>query len=142
MYDPETVLCVEVETPRGPLLVYGTILGIFGNRRNCFKEHLRCQVQDLQRLSELGPLCVAGDLNQSFSDNYYFTKAGREALLSAFADAKLCNLTAALPANIDHIVVQEAFLGGRPCTVSSWNVDKTLSDHVGVAADIDDGSSV
>lgn len=140
VYDHETVLCAELATPLGPLLVYGTVLGILGNRRRCFKEHLRCQVQDFTRLSELGPLCVAGDLNQSFSDNYYFTREGRELLSTAFSDLGLSNLTASLPANIDHIVIQEEFVGGRPYSVSSWNADKSLSDHIGVAVEIDDGS--
>lgn len=31
-YGPYTAVCVELETDRGPLIVYGTIMGIFGNR--------------------------------------------------------------------------------------------------------------
>ena len=31
-YDPYTSLCVELDTARGPLLVYGTLIGILGNR--------------------------------------------------------------------------------------------------------------
>lgn len=31
-YDKFTALCVEPETERGNLLVYGTIMGIYGNR--------------------------------------------------------------------------------------------------------------
>ena len=39
-YDDKTALCVELETERGHLSVYGTIIGIQGNRRTSFMEDL------------------------------------------------------------------------------------------------------
>jgi len=39
-YDKYTALCVELMTERGNLLVYGTIIGIYGNRHAFFKHDL------------------------------------------------------------------------------------------------------
>lgn len=39
-YDKYTALCVELETERGNLLVYGTIMGIYGNRHSNFAERI------------------------------------------------------------------------------------------------------
>jgi len=35
--DANTSLCVELETERGLLIIYGTIFGIYGNRRPSFQ---------------------------------------------------------------------------------------------------------
>ena len=53
-YDARTALCVELETERGSLLVYGTIIGIFGNRHPNFKQDLVEQVKDFKRLAGFG----------------------------------------------------------------------------------------
>lgn len=53
-YDRFTVICVELETERGNLLVYGTIMGIFGNREKSFKPDIEKQISDIRRLSESG----------------------------------------------------------------------------------------
>ena len=69
------------------MLVYGTIIGIYGNRHPSFQQSLVQQLDDIKRLSNSGiPLCVCGDFNCSFSDGYYFTKQGRETLLRTFSD--------------------------------------------------------
>jgi len=63
-YDTRTALCIELETERGNLLVYGTIMGIYGNRHTNFKQDLVEQVKDFKRLSSLGKLlCIIGDYN-------------------------------------------------------------------------------
>ena len=43
-YNKHTSLCVELKTPKGNLIVYGTILGIFGNRHKNFKADLALQI--------------------------------------------------------------------------------------------------
>ena len=74
-YDKYTAICVELETEYGNLCVYGTIMGIFGNRDKSFKPDLEKQMEDIKRLTEEGHrLCIIGDYNLSFSDNYYYTR--------------------------------------------------------------------
>lgn len=92
-YDKYTALCVELETEAGNLLVYGTIIGIIGNRDESFMKDLLLQTQDYERLSKIGNMCVCGDFNCSFSDNYYFTNLGRDTLLSSFAQNRISMLT-------------------------------------------------
>jgi exonuclease III len=132
-YDEMTALCVELDTEKGPLLVYGTILGVFGNRKPPFKEDLPKQIEDFARLSATGKnLCVCGDLNCSFSDNYYFTTDSRAMLIQSFAKNDLRLLTANQHWCIDHIATTSSFVGDSDVTVSEWNLEKTLSDHKGI----------
>lgn len=131
-YDTTTAKCVCIETPLGALHVYGTIIGVYGNRRACFKPHLEKQITDWQNVSTQGAMCIAGDYNISFSDNYYYTAEGREKILSALSNLCIENLTVGIANNIDHIVVSKQFMQGRKHTLSTWNEDKKLSDHIGV----------
>ena len=71
-YDKYTALCVELSTERGNLLVYGTIIGIYGNRHKNFAEDLTCQLADIERLTaDNKSVCMCGDFNCSFADHYY-----------------------------------------------------------------------
>lgn len=135
-YDAQTAVCPVFETPYGPLAVYGTIIGIHGNRRPSFMADLQQQVADIDRISSKMPICIAGDLNLSFSDNYYYTKQGRDVLNVCFERNGLLNLTASLPETIDHIVLSKSVVGEATIKLSEWNLDKTLSDHKGVCAEI------
>ncbi len=136
-YDSSSALCVELETESGNLCVYGTIMGIEGNRRASFKEDLRQQLLDFRRLTAEGRLlCIAGDFNISFSDNYCFTNYGREVLGQFFAENRMRLLTAGVPECIDHIAVSETFLKDACITITEWNLDKRLSDHKGIVAEI------
>lgn len=136
-YDRYTALCVELETELGSLCVYGTIMGIEGNRRASFKEDLQKQVQDFRRLTSEGKhICIAGDYNISFSDNYYFTNYGRNMLLQSFEENRIRLLTANVPECIDHIAVSDTFVRDADITVSEWNYNKKLSDHKGIQVKI------
>lgn len=135
-FDPYTALCVELQTPEGNLLVYGTIMGVFGNRRPSYLYEVAKQSEDIQRLSGLGALCVCGDFNCSFSDSYYYTKAGRTALQDVFAKTQIELLTAKCPACIDHIAISKRCLNRRCVQIEAWNLDKTLSDHKGIAVTV------
>jgi len=105
-YRSDTSLCLEFESEIGNLLVYATVVGIHGNRRPEYLTELELQMNDLERLSNLNKaIFYAGDLNMSFSDNYYYTKLGRQTFLNAFRDFDLLNTTADIPQNIDHIVL-------------------------------------
>ena len=132
-YDERTAICVELKTEYGNMLVYGTIMGIYGNRHPNFKSDLASQIADFKRLSAVGkPLCVLGDYNLSFSDNYYFTTHGRDSLLNVFKETNLQILTRNVPESIDHIAINEDVVRGREIAIQEWNKDKRLSDHKGI----------
>ena len=136
-YDAHTAICPVFETPLGQLAVYGTIMGIFGNRHASFNEDLEKQLTDVDVLSKETALCIAGDFNISFSDNYYYTKDGRNALNACFERNNLVNLTATLPEAIDHLVLSKSFVDNRTTKLTEWNLDKALSDHKGVCVEIE-----
>lgn len=136
-YDKYTAICAELKTELGSLCVYGTIMGIEGNRRASFKEDLRRQVEDFKRLTARGKsLCIGGDFNLSFSDNYYFTNYGRDTLRQSFAENRITLLTESTSECIDHIAVSSASVNGADVKVEEWNVEKKLSDHKGIVVTI------
>lgn len=136
-YDPQTACCALLETPRGIIAFYGTIVGIHGNRRASFMQDLKEQVKDWERISATYPLCIVGDLNMTFRDNYYYTKEGRKIMETAFTECNMKCVTGILDETIDHIVLSRSLLPEEQ-TLSefegcgTWNNDKALSDHKGV----------
>ena len=135
-YDNETSCCAELNTPLGSLIVYGTIAGITGNTDKNFNTDLKNQINDINKGTALGNFCYSGDLNTSFSDNYYFTKKGRERFTACFEANNLKNTTRDLSENIDHIVISERFANLTSLNISEWNTDKALSDHKGVCVEL------
>lgn len=47
-----------LSTELGNILVYGTIIGVLGNRSPKFNDELKCHVEDFKRLSHEGSLCI------------------------------------------------------------------------------------
>ena len=138
-YDRYTAACVELSTDEGKLLVYGTIMGIFGNREESFKRDVEMQMKDVLRLSaEDQNICLIGDFNMSFGDNYYYTRFGRNLVRQTLLDCRIDNLTQDIPECIDHIAVTRGF-SGKLITVSEWNKDKSLSDHKGIVVEMTSG---
>jgi len=131
-YDAFTAVCAVIQTPLRELTVYGTIIGIHGNRRASFNVDLEQQVADWKTLATTRHLCLAGDFNISFADNYYFTHHGRNIINKVLEELHLENLTAHIPQNIDHIAISQSFVKSAQCKVTVWNEDKSLSDHIGV----------
>lgn len=144
-----------------PMVVFGTVLpwatdswrGIRGLPG--FLAALAVQRADWARLRAEHPnadFVVAGDFNQDLSDrHYYWSREGRVALLAALESAGLVALTAdprdpvraasnGLRAWIDHICVPAESKWVAAHT-SVWPAadtpDRRLSDHYGVAAEID-----
>jgi hypothetical protein len=135
-FDAQTSICASFNTPLGELSVYGTIIGVHGNRPKSFNIDLEKQIKDFHRIAALSVLCIAGDLNISFSDNYYFTNEGRDKLNNSLAQLDLINTTAGIPENIDHIILPHRFIANKNIQTSTWNNDKKLSDHIGVMVEI------
>jgi len=135
-YDEHTAVCVELKTEKGNLIVYGTIIGIFGNRYNSFIPDLRCQVKDIEHLAKEKNVCIVGDFNCSFTDNYYFTKDGREVLEDVLTSNEISILTREQLECIDHIAVSNDFITGLSYKIYEWNFDKILSDHKGIIVEL------
>jgi endonuclease/exonuclease/phosphatase family metal-dependent hydrolase len=136
-YDKYTALCVELSTERGNLLVCGTIIGIYGNRHKSFAGDLTRQLADIERLTaDNKNVCVCGDFNCSFADNYYYTKFGRAAIEKSFVQSGLELLTRNQPECVDHIALSKAFVGDSAIQIQEWNVDKSLSDHKGIVVEV------
>lgn len=135
-FDEYTSLCVELETEKGNLILYGTIIGIFGNREKSFKEDLLKQAEDFKKLSGEKNFCVCGDFNCSFADSWYFTKFGRDTLLETFSDCEIELLTKNQAKCIDHIAISKKFLSNAEVKIEEWNFDKILSDHKGISAEL------
>ena len=137
----DTSLCVILQTPLGDLAVYGTIIGTNGSKGHNFTDDLALQLIDFDNIAANYNLCIAGDLNITFGDNYYYTKDGRDKLNSSFTKLNLVNLTSGIQNNIDHIVITKSFIGERAHQVENpWNNppdSKIYSDHQGVAVSID-----
>jgi len=132
----DTAICKVLKTPFGDLVVYGTVIGTEGNRKAGFTKDLDHQLADFDKIAGENNLCIAGDFNISFGDNYYFTGSGRQKINDSFAKLGLENLTSAIPNNIDHIVLPKKFIAGRSVSSHTWDLDKKLSDHIGVSITI------
>jgi len=134
--DRYTNLCVELKTEYGVLIVYGTIIGIFGNRNKNFNTDLFLQISDFQRLSKGMNFCLIGDYNISFADNYYFTNDGRNELNNLFRKCNLNLMTRDRAACIDHIAISEDFITNMETEIGEWNLDKKVSDHKGIYVEL------
>jgi endonuclease/exonuclease/phosphatase family metal-dependent hydrolase len=147
-FEIDTAACAEIVTPLGPMLIYGTILTYANdkganNKSKKWEEHRKAIAdhadKDWKRLAAEFPdhsMCIAGDLNISFGDNYYFTELNRQDLLGVFKSLDMANLTADVKQNIDHIVVSKSLIEGCTVKTSTWNEDKQLSDHIGICVEI------
>jgi endonuclease/exonuclease/phosphatase family metal-dependent hydrolase len=135
-YDKFISCCAEFETPYGNLIIYGTVVGVLGNRNKNYLEDVRKQTEDIQKISKEGNFCYLGDLNMSFSDNYYYTKIGRKLFTDYFLQNSLNNLTESIIENIDHIIINQEFIKNCHVTFYEWNTHKILSDHKGICVEI------
>jgi exonuclease III len=131
-FDKYTSLCVELKTEFGNLVIYGTIIGIYGNRNENFTTDLTKQILDFDKYAKDENFCVVGDYNISFSDNYYFTNYGRKELDNTFDKNKLTLLTRKQKECIDHIAISTNFVKNLKTEIHEWNFDKKMSDHKGI----------
>lgn len=129
--DMYSSVCVKLETERGNLLVYGTIIGTH-DVTTTFPIDLKRQFPDFARFSG-NDLCVCGDLNCCFTGRCFPSKYGRDTLLKSFSENHIRLLTKEQPECIDHIAVSESFVDNSNIKIEEWNIDKKLSDHKGTA---------
>lgn len=138
----DTSLCLTVHTPYGELIIYGTIIGNFGNGGDQFKLDLEKQLIDFATIGKSKNICILGDLNISFSDDIYFTTEGRKKLSSTFEQLGLKIMTDQITKNIDHIILSNNFIKTSKIINGFWNNTENkktrLSDHKGVFIEIFD----
>lgn len=132
--DEFTSLAVELETTFGKLIVYGTIVGIFGYSRDKdrFVKDFNEQESDFNEIFANKNVCLVGDLNISLSGWIYPSKEYRENLNNIINQFDLDKSTGNLDDNIDHIFISKKFINKREIKIEPFNVDKKLSDHIGI----------
>ncbi len=142
-FDNTIALACKIATPLGDVVVYGTVLGISGKADKNFNAHLALMQEDCKILAKENNVIIAGDLNTTFADTYYTSKAVRVNLQDFFIKHKLINLTAGLPNCIDHIIFSQGLVvtdNARICkkiSVENFGVDKLFSDHFGVVVEVE-----
>lgn len=154
--DTSPAACAHVETPVGPLLVYGTVItwsndeGPHGDDPAQKAGYAQLQYdaiiahgKDWKRIMRDNPglpICVAGDLNTTLDGRRYPTIACSDSLQQALAEAGMRHVTQSLDYAIDHICLSEAWAqhASDPCWWQTTYVDahdgtrKPVSDHRGV----------
>lgn len=136
-FDNFTSVCALIQTPIGLLNIYGTIIGVFGGIGQRFKNDLESQIFDFENISTENPFCIIGDFNVTFSGRTYPSHDARNKLNSVFKRLNLINLTSELENNIDHIVVSKDFIKNKNTKIETWNLDKELSDHIGICLNLE-----
>ena len=61
----DTSICLKLRTTFGDLAVYGTVIGIYGNRTKHFNQDLDEQLIDFDKIAKTNNFCICGDLNMS-----------------------------------------------------------------------------
>lgn len=127
--DIYTSVCAEASTPFGPLIIYGTIIGISGGKDDRFKNDLKGQTSDLTQLIQQGNLCLSGDLNVSFSGYTYPSQEIRKKVQDFFSSHSLTNLTGHFQDSAIHTVISSSFLRNRKIDKTRMLFDKKITDH-------------
>ena len=135
-FDNYTSICSEIETEFGILKVYGTIIGIFGGIGKRFESDLIGQLKDFENFEAEKSNCIIGDLNVFFSDYAYPSHYARNILNETFEKLKMENLTKEITENVDHIIISKEFIKNKITEIEIWNLEKTLSDHIGICLTI------
>jgi endonuclease/exonuclease/phosphatase family metal-dependent hydrolase len=157
--DPVRSTAALLQTPLGPLLVYGTVLpwhtdpGPHGNARAWSEHHRVIPLQGVEwaRLATAHPdaaLCVAGDFNTNLGGRHYYGTAEGRGLLRASLDGAglLCATEAErVPEGmlryppIDHICLSKR-LADQAVVVDAWDGTTVegakLSDHSGLVVEV------
>ncbi|SFI85281.1 endonuclease/exonuclease/phosphatase family protein [Methylobacterium brachiatum] len=161
--DPRRTVAAVVEAPKGPLIVYGTVMPWHDDRgdaepgtpvRNWSEMH-RVVVQQGQEWAALrqqypeADLCVAGDLNMNLGGKHYYgTAQSRQLLREAMAACGLfcATETERVPAGklahppIDHVLLPAAW-EPHAAAIAAWEgktgQEPRLSDHSGLAVEVD-----
>ena len=137
-FDDVTSVCADISTPFGLLTIYATIIGVFGGKGQRFQDDLQGQLQDFDNLFSNKQVCLIGDYNVTFTGFVYPSYLARQTLNSVFEKFVLTNLTSSISDSVDHIAISNDFIKSKKIKLDSWNLDKSLSDHIGVSITLTD----
>ena len=137
-FDKFTSVCSEIESEFGILKVYGTIIGIFGGIGKRFESDLIGQLKDFENFESEKSNCIIGDLNVYFSGYGYPSHYARNILNETFEKLKMKNLTSEIAENVDHIIISKEFMKNKKTKIEIWNLDKKMSDHIGICLTIEE----
>lgn len=138
-FDECTAICLELETEKGNILVYGTIMGVAALRAP-YKKDIKEQMNDFCKFTNAGHnLCICGDYNCSFSGDpmWCLSKECRQRIKETFSKCKIKLCTENQAECIDHIAISTNFIGESTPRIEEWNKDKRLSDHKGISIQFD-----
>jgi exonuclease III len=136
-FNAEVALAYSINIDGQEIIVYGAVLGRTGKNDFNFDIHLHHMQKEWSVLATQNNLCIAGDFNISFADNYYTKGVVTDVLHEFFIKHKLIHVTAGLPKCIDHIVLSNKLLEidtkhVKPTSIGTFGEEKELSDHAGV----------
>ncbi|OJV25484.1 MAG: hypothetical protein BGO32_00225 [Bacteroidetes bacterium 37-13] len=134
-FDSNTTVCVDLETPYGELTVYGSIIGVFGNKQPRFNQDLEGHISDFKNLFPNKQICFLGDFNTTFSGRAWPSTLARNTLNNTFKTYALTNATEQIFDTVEHIVLSSNLIENKQVKTSLWNTDKELSDHLGICID-------
>jgi endonuclease/exonuclease/phosphatase family metal-dependent hydrolase len=112
-YDAFTAIGCEVNSPFGPLTLFGSIIGSLGGRGQLFDKDLLLQKAEIEKLAKSGRLIYAGDFNISFSGKPYPSKKVVQEMTDFFNLNSLAITTSENKDSAIHIVVSNEILNGR-----------------------------
>ncbi|TWU39986.1 hypothetical protein Q31b_33020 [Novipirellula aureliae] len=161
--DPIRSVCVEIATPDGSLIVYGTVLPWLADTwfdplrgADAFVSVFAKQATDWTRIQAENPdsgFCIAGDLNQDLANSHYCgSRVGRTALRDAIKTSglnclasgefdRVSELTEGRCSAIDHNCLSESWTSRFRRSSNVWPGESertsSLSDHFGVWVDIE-----
>lgn len=150
-FDPTLTVCVEIASPIGSLLVYGSIIpwaheGVLEKEAKVWQRHyesINDHSEDWYKFSHNLPICAAGDFNECLNKPFqYGTTKGRELLKNALERSNLKCVTASeeIGYNIDHICLSSGW-AAKVSKVDKWQAynanGKPVSDHQGISIEID-----
>ena len=136
-YDHYTSVCADLLTPLGMLRVYATIIGVFGGKGDRFKEDLKGQLSDFDKLFLDKQVCLIGDFNIAFNGYPYPSKPDMKTMNKIIEQHNLTNLTSMIADSVDHVAISNNFLNDTEKSIILWNLDKRVSDHIGVSVSIE-----
>lgn len=135
-YDAYTAICCEINSPIGPMTLYGSIIGSLGGRGQLFEKDLLFQKTEIEKLAKSGRLIYAGDFNIAFSGLPYPSKRVVQEMTDFF---NLNSLTITTSENKDsaiHVVVSNEILNGRIAKPEMLAIERKISDHNLVLLDL------
>lgn len=152
-FDPEFAVCVEIESPIGPMIIYGTIITYANDRgpnnnSKRWQEHRKSILkhsEDWQRIRSKFPdhhFIVGGDFNQSRDGSGWYEDAESVQLLTnALKQSSLVCVTEEKTklknrASIDHICISKGLTADFSVWEGTTDDNQKMSDHNGVLVDL------